>query len=311
MKTLMVSICCITYNHEKYIRECLDSFLMQKTNFSYEILIHDDASTDHTADIIREYEKQYPDVVKPIYQTENQYSKGRRIINTLYNYPRAQGKYIALCEGDDFWTDPLKLQMQFDFMEAHPDYSLCTHGFYHLDYFNKSYYPTKRHRNFPENGIEFAHQTALGTYLYSTQTMFFRRDSWLSIKDAFIRDTKDAPMGDTQLAFHLALTGNVHYIPRRMAVYRIFPQSVTKDKNGYSRTFAEKGTIFRLQMVKNSGYEKWYEEYHYMITHPKTFWERLPSKIYGLLTLRRWHEKIAIFFGKKKFQQYIAKKQSL
>ena len=125
-KTPLVSVCTLAYNHEPYIRECLDGILMQKTNFAFELLIHDDASTDGTADIIREYEAKYPDIIKPIYQTENQYSKGVKI-NATIQFPRAKGKYIALCEGDDYWTDPLKLQKQVDFMEANPNCSLCCH----------------------------------------------------------------------------------------------------------------------------------------------------------------------------------------
>ena len=109
---VMVSVICNTYNHEKYIKSALDGFVMQKTNFEYEVLIHDDASTDSTADIIREYEKKYPDIIKPIYQSENQYSKKVPISKT-YQYSRAKGKYIAICEGDDYWTDPFKLQKQF------------------------------------------------------------------------------------------------------------------------------------------------------------------------------------------------------
>lgn len=123
---IMVSISCITYNHEKYIRHCLDSLLMQKTNFKYDIIVHDDASTDNTANIIREYEKKYPDVIKPIYQSENQYSKGIKI-GPNFITPIIKGKYVAFCEGDDFWTDPYKLQKQFDIMEKNPDCSICTH----------------------------------------------------------------------------------------------------------------------------------------------------------------------------------------
>ena len=95
-ETPVVSICCIAYNQEQYIRETLDSFLNQKTSFPYEILVHDDASTDHTADIIREYAAKNPGIVKPICQTENQHSKGIPV-GVTFNYPRAQGKYIALC----------------------------------------------------------------------------------------------------------------------------------------------------------------------------------------------------------------------
>ena len=104
---IKVSICCITYNHEDYIADAIESFLMQETDFKYEILIHDDASTDKTADIIRSYELKYPEIIKPIYQTVNQYSKNTKILPTFL-YPKAKGKYIALCEGDDYWIDPLK-----------------------------------------------------------------------------------------------------------------------------------------------------------------------------------------------------------
>lgn len=121
----MVSIVCNTYNHEKYIADALEGFVMQKTNFAFEILVHDDASTDRTADIIREYEAKYPDLIKPIYQTENQYSK--HPITTFFQLPRVQGKYVAFCEGDDYWTDDHKLQKQVDALEAHPELDICAH----------------------------------------------------------------------------------------------------------------------------------------------------------------------------------------
>jgi glycosyltransferase involved in cell wall biosynthesis len=120
----LVTISCITYNHETYIREALEGFVAQKTTFPIEILIHDDASTDGTAQVIREYEKKYPALILPIYQTENQYSKGVKVSFT-YQFPRARGKYIALCEGDDYWTDPLKLQKQVGIFRKYPDTIIC------------------------------------------------------------------------------------------------------------------------------------------------------------------------------------------
>lgn len=126
MSKLLVSICCLAYNHENFIRDCLDGFIIQKTDFDFEILIHDDASTDKTADIIKEYEALFPKIIKPIYQSENQYSKGIGV-SANFNFPRAKGKYIALCEGDDYWIDPYKLQKQVDFLEVNSDYGLvCT-----------------------------------------------------------------------------------------------------------------------------------------------------------------------------------------
>lgn len=123
---IMVSVICNVYNHEKYIREALDSFVMQKTDFSYEVLVHDDASTDHSADIIREYEKRYPQIIKPIYQSVNQYSKCN--ITLTYQIPRVKGNYIAICEGDDYWSDAYKLQKQFEEMENHPEIDMCAHA---------------------------------------------------------------------------------------------------------------------------------------------------------------------------------------
>ncbi len=121
---ILVSIHCLAYNHGKYIKDTLDGFINQKTNFSFEVLIHDDASTDNTAEIIREYEKKYPDIIKPIYQKENQYSK-HISIKKNFQIPRLKGKYVAYCEGDDYWTDAYKLQKQVDFLERNPEYTLC------------------------------------------------------------------------------------------------------------------------------------------------------------------------------------------
>lgn len=126
-RPLMVTIRCCTYNHEPYIRQCLEGFVMQKTNFRFEAIVHDDASTDGTAAIIREYAEKYPDIIKPIFETENQYSKHDGSLRRIME-EHMHGKYVALCEGDDYWIDPLKLQKQVDFMECHPNYTMCFHN---------------------------------------------------------------------------------------------------------------------------------------------------------------------------------------
>src|SRR5688572_19782896 len=113
----LVSVSCMTYNHAPYIRQCLDPTLNQQTKFAFEIVIHDDASTDGTKEIIEEYAARYPGIIVPLFQKENQYSKGIRGLPSRFNYPRCRGRYIAICEGDDYWTDPLQLQKQVDFLE--------------------------------------------------------------------------------------------------------------------------------------------------------------------------------------------------
>ncbi|WP_313114927.1 glycosyltransferase family 2 protein [Aequorivita sediminis] len=124
MKKPLVSILCITYNHQQFIGKCLESLTNQKCDFDFEILIHDDASTDGTQAIIKEFQLRYPKIVKPILQTENQWSRKPSGINLRFNYPRAKGKYIALCEGDDYWIGEDKLQKQVTFLENNPDYSM-------------------------------------------------------------------------------------------------------------------------------------------------------------------------------------------
>lgn len=210
----LVSICCITYNHAPYIRQCLDGFLMQKVTFPIEIIINDDCSTDGTTDVIREYEAKYPDIIKPIYHVENEYSKGTRGMFATYCFPKAKGKYIAMCEGDDYWIDPLKLQMQVDFMEVNPDYSLCFHNALRLNerktkkekiksfcYFNKS--------------RQIQAEEIIAAWCIPTASVLYRREVLVNIQlPSFFS-------GDYTLELILASRGNVFYIDKYMSVYRL------------------------------------------------------------------------------------------
>lgn len=217
MENILVSIHCLTYNHEKFIAEAIESFLMQKTNFKFEILIHDDASTDRTQEIIKQYELQYPTLIKPIYQLENQYSKGNSV-NTvnLINLNRAKGKYIAVCEGDDYWIDPYKLQKQVEYMEKNPDCSLCVHGGYIVDAAEKtlqsSNRPSKKNKFFTvEEVIEG------GGGLFLTNSMLFPRKFALE-RPEFLQN---APVGDYPYAINLSLLGKVYFIDEFMSAYRV------------------------------------------------------------------------------------------
>ena len=214
-ETVMVSICCITYNQEEYIRDALDGFLSQETDFSYEVLIHDDASTDGTADIIREYARQYPEIIKPILQTENQYAKGLTNVSGTYNFPRAKGRYIAMCEGDDYWTDPHKLQRQTDYMEAHPDCSLVFHSacieVQGRALTERRMRPYRRSRRVsPEEIID-------KTSGYPTASLIFRSDMVKILPDFYV----NAPLADIPLQLMAAARGWAYYMDRPMCVYRL------------------------------------------------------------------------------------------
>lgn len=192
---------------------------MQQTDFPFEVLIHDDASTDGTADIIREYEAKYPEIIKPIYQTENQYSKGVNVGIKMFD--RTRGKYIAFCEGDDFWCDPQKLRTQYDFMEAHPDYSACFCGNYVLNEFERCITPLGfQSSDFPPDTRDAQRRILLGDHSLCTAAAFFRADVFKAFQSALAEDVNRAPMGDLQIFFHLAGAGRIQYIRRRMFAYR-------------------------------------------------------------------------------------------
>lgn len=214
MSNPLVSISCITYNHAPYIRQCLDSFLMQQCDFNYEILIHDDASTDGTSDIIREYHEKYPEIIKPIIQKENQWSQGVRGMMARFNFPRAKGKYIALCEGDDYWTDPLKLQKQVDFLEGNPDFSLCFTNRINIDYNGK----------FIENSelkymkSEFEH-TDMPIFCPTLTRLFVAK----YVKNIPQIEVKG---GDTVLLVWLSKFGKIKYLDDITSCYRVHGDGV-------------------------------------------------------------------------------------
>lgn len=124
----LVTVECATYNHAAFIRDALEGFLRQETDFRFEVLVHDDASTDGTQEVIREYHERRPDLIVPVLQRENQWSKGVDTWKTFLR-PLAKGTYLALCEGDDYWTDPLKLQKQVDILERNPRTGIVHTGF--------------------------------------------------------------------------------------------------------------------------------------------------------------------------------------
>lgn len=212
---IKVSIICNTYNHKNYIREAIESFLMQKTDFAFEILIHDDASTDGTTDIVREYEKKYPNLIKPIYQKENQYSQ-RIDIGLNFQYPRVKGKYIALCEGDDYWTDCYKLQKQYEAMEMHPELDICAHAARYVEAETKTFLGNIEVQKV-NNGVCSIEDLILNSGGYiATNSFFFRSE----INKNIPRFRRFMPL-DYTIQIHGGLKGGMLFLPDNMSDYRV------------------------------------------------------------------------------------------
>lgn len=216
MKRLpLVTVRCLVYNHEPYLRQCLDGFVMQKTNFAFEAIVHDDASTDNSVAIIREYAEKYPDIIKPIYETENQYRKGT-IGQIMDNAVSPSSKYIAMCEGDDYWTDPNKLQKQVDFLETHPEYTMVCNR-------TKLYSEQKKKcigENYCYNHDRFVKTKDViyrsGLFI-STCSIVYRKE----IKDNYPDYCKQCVVGDYPLQIMAAMKGYIFYFDAIMSVYRV------------------------------------------------------------------------------------------
>lgn len=222
---IKVTVCCITYNQEKYIEKALSSLVMQKTNFKYEILVHDDASTDRTPEIIKEFEKRYPELVRPIFQKENQYSKGISITREIL-HPLTRGKYVAACEGDDYWVDENKLQIQYDIMEENPDISMCVHKVQCVNEdgtLNEKIHPQKKYE-VTGTGIINQEQYAdllllKGGYPFHTSSFFRRKE--LMEGDMF-NGLPNVLNGDRKILYSSLYAGSIYYIDKVMTHRRLF-----------------------------------------------------------------------------------------
>ncbi|MFB6340648.1 glycosyltransferase [Saccharicrinis sp. FJH62] len=227
---ILVSICITTYNHGDFIQQALEGCIMQKTNFDIEILINDDASTDKTVEILRKYEEEYPDIIKPVFQTSNQYSKGVHPMAELV-YPRAGGKYIALCEGDDYWTDPYKLQKQVDFLEKNSDFGMvCT------DY-KRFYQEKKRFKDHCFRKSKYNSEVKYEDYLLDrstigTATVLFKQE----LLNKYYKEIPEKVryswnVGDTPMWLYFSIKSKIGVLNIETAVYRVLKISACHFKN--------------------------------------------------------------------------------
>lgn len=239
VETPLVSVCCITYNHEDFIEKSLLGFLSQETEFPFEILVHDDASTDRTAEIIQRYANEYPKIIKPIFQSENQYSK-LPIISPRFLFPVAKGDFIALCEGDDYWTHPHKLKMQVEEFKKNMQVTLVHTDVGHLVSFRKKFdrlclgVNKTFNRKAPHG--EFRDRSWLTFGVYTCTVMIKKCVADELIASGAIES--GTASGDYAIFLIAAQRGRIAYLDETTAIYREHKNSATNSSRRNFINFA-------------------------------------------------------------------------
>lgn len=251
-REIMVSVCCITYNQEKYIQQCLDSIFEQKTNFSFEVIINDDASTDRTPELLKEYKIKYGEKVNLILQKENQFSKGVVILQDIV-FPHVRGKYIAFCEGDDYWIDEYKLQKQFDLMEEQKDAAWCTHYVQCVD-----------ERGYEITGVTLPpEKTIEPQVMTSAKTIEFMVNNGIQLTSYFIRTelfkpfyedkpkfVMIAPADDEAMVRYCAAKGSMVFIPEKLTCYRMLSKGSWTSVHEADNDKMRKHYLDMINMIK-------------------------------------------------------------
>ena len=230
MEQPIVTVWCLAYNQKDFIRDALDGFVMQKTTFPFEVIVHDDASTDGTTAIVQEYALQYPDIIKPVIETENQWQKGglKHIIHIM-NEKYRKGKYIAFCEGDDYWTAPQKLQKQVDFLESNSEYSMCFHS-------AKKKYETKARAWIDCENIEDRDYDATDIFVnwtVPTASVMCRREAMEFY--ANLKHPERIQNYDIFIFLSCAMIGKLRGMHEQMSVYRIQGEGLTYNEQALIR----------------------------------------------------------------------------
>lgn len=228
-----VSVLCMTYNQESYIEDALKGFLQQKTTFPFELIVHDDASQDRTAEIIKEYADNYPNLIKPILQKDNQFSQlGMQMAIDLIN--DCAGKYIAICEGDDYWISSSKLQDQYDLMELDSDASICIHN--------------ALRKNLNTGNEDLFNKTSLPTKLSSLDVI---RRGWFSPTASYFFRKYEIPKippninGDLYILFECSKRGVIRYLPSTYSVYRYSSKGSLSEVSDRNFLYGKKINFYR------------------------------------------------------------------
>lgn len=228
--SVAVSVICLTYNQADYIAQCLESLVAQETSFPFEVIVHDDCSSDGTDELVKGFASVYPLKIKPLFEEENQYSQGRNIQQDIVG-PHIRGRYVALCEGDDWWLDGKKLQRQFDYMESHPDTAGCAHCARVFNDTTGCYEgliePVAKAKDYSTDEIisEIAP--------FATNSLFYKRE--LHCPPAVYRGWG---VGDYPLCIWLSTQGKFHYDPAIMSAYRTHAKGSWSVRTSASADFA-------------------------------------------------------------------------
>lgn len=306
---VMVSVCCLVYNHEKYLTKCLESLVNQQVDFSYEVIVHDDRSTDNSLSIIREYETNYPNIIKLIEQKENQYQKiGLPAIYRTFLYPLSLGKYIAYCEGDDFWSDPLKLQKQVDILEKHPDCHMCCH---HVQAVNEDG-SIRKAEGYPQLPLDSGELSPCEFMKGLTDGYFFHTTSFLCRRTDILKFINPPPqfylesdLDDVPLLLFFGDLGKNYYIDETMSCYRRNSDgSWTEEQKGnLKKIISHKKRMIRLyqeyEVYTKGKYSKltehWINNETFMIAeHTHDFKEMSKKKYHEFLQKRNLKFRILI-----------------
>lgn len=278
-KTIVASIVCITYNHEDYICETLDSLLSQQTTFSFEIIIGEDCSTDSTLKIITEYQTKYKNIIT-IVKSEDNVGMMNNFIRTIKS---SKGEYLALCEGDDYWTNNQKLQKQVDFMNSHKEYTMCFHN---SEIFNNDTQKTIEY--FPDinNERDFSIIDFIDVNYASTPSVLYRKHN---IK--FPENFNTFKLGDWPLHMIFADKGKVKYFPDIMAKYRVHTQGVWSAESEIKKN--------RYTMIMMEEMNKYFE-YKYNTIYEVAILRYITQEIYFYLDLNKVKEAYNIYKNSSK-----------
>lgn len=263
MSNPLVSILVVSYQHSNYIASCLQGLINQQCDFDFEILIHDDASTDGTQEIIKEFQEKYPDLIKPVFQTENQWSQNPGSINLRFNYPRARGKFIAFCDGDDVWSDQHKLQKQISFLKAHPECILVCSGY---DLINKDIKKTI----IKENIVDPEKENNEGFYfdLEDLTHSWFIRNSTLvirNVKEKLADLQQYASVFDMHLFFYAMKTHRGYYLKESTITYHKHDGGVYSQRSSFEILIVH--YVILKEMYENEKHDFIKHQYFKVLLH--------------------------------------------